>query len=107
MAKGPQVGLCTGKDCRKADSFDTVARELRQARELVEVACLDVCNGPVVVLDVLGDSPVVVERVRSRAMAAELVDHVANGAALSSRVRKRTLTGSKRAKARRRLARKP
>jgi len=105
MVKRPDVGLCTGKDCRKADGFRTVERELRRACEVRELSCLDVCDGPVVVLDVRSDAAVVIERVRTRALALELVAHATDGAELSSRLRKRVLFGSKRAKARRRIAR--
>jgi len=105
MAKQPEVGLCIGKDCRKADGFRTVERELRRTCDLRSLQCLDVCDGPVVVLDPRGDSPVVIERVRNRAMVLELIDHVVGGAALSGRLRKRVLSGSKRSKARRRIAR--
>jgi hypothetical protein len=105
MVKAADIGLCTGKDCRKANGFRTTERELRRCGEVRELACLDVCDGPVVVLGVRSDSPVVIERVGNRALALELVDHVTSGTALSARLRKRVLTGSKRAKARRRLSR--
>lgn len=105
MATGREIGLCTGKDCRRADGFRTVERELRRVGDVRELPCLDVCDGPVVVLDVSGDAPVVIERVRNRAMALELIDHVTGGAELSGRLRKRVLSGSKRAKARRRIER--
>ena len=49
--------------------------------------------------------PVVIERVRNRAMVLELVAHVNDGDQLTARLRKRVLTGSKRAKARRRITR--
>lgn len=105
MTKEPRIGLCTGKDCRKADGFRTVERALPSAGDVVELPCLDVCDGPVVVLEVRSDAPVVIERVRNRAMALELIDHVAEGTELSGRLRKRVLSGSKRAKARRRISR--
>ena len=105
MVKAADIGLCTGKDCRKADGFRTTERELRRCGEVRELACLDVCDGPVVVLGVRSEAPVVIERVSNRAMALELVDHVTTGAELSGRLRKRVLTGSKRAKARRRITR--
>ncbi len=105
MAKGPVVGLCTGKDCRKAGGFRTIERELRRACDVRQLSCLDVCDGPVVVLDVRGEAPVVIERVRDRALALELVAHVSDGGELSGRLRKRVLSGSKRAKARRRITR--
>ncbi len=105
MATAPDIGLCTGKDCRKADGYRTVEREIRRVGPVRELSCLDVCDGPVVVLDVNSASPVVIERVNNRAMAIELVDHVTTGATLSGRLRKRVLSGSKRAKARRRITR--
>jgi hypothetical protein len=105
MTKRPEVGFCTGKDCRRADGFRTVERELRRACDVRTLSCLDVCDGPVVVLDVGGESPVVIERVRNRALALELVDHLTADGELSGRLRKRVLSGSKRAKARRRIAR--
>lgn len=104
-SKGPEIGLCTGKDCRKADGFRTVERELRRTCSVRDLPCLDVCDGPVVVLDVRTDAPVVVERVRNRALALELAAHVAEGEPLSGRLRKRVLTGAKRAKSRRRIER--
>ncbi len=103
--KSAEIGLCAGKDCRKADGFRTVERELRRCGEVRELSCLDVCDGPVVVLDLRGEAPVVIERVRNRALALELVDHVATGSEMSGRLRKRVLSGSKRAKARRRISR--
>ncbi len=105
MVKATDIGLCTGKDCRKADGYRTVEREVRRAGPVRDLSCLDVCDGPVVVLDVNGSSPVVIERVTNRAMAIELIDHVTGGAELSGRLRKRVLSGSKRAKARRRITR--
>jgi hypothetical protein len=105
MAKGSDVGLCTGKDCRKADGFRAIERELRAVGDVRTLPCLDVCDGPVVVLDVRSDAPVVIERVRNRAVALELVAHITDGDELTPRLRKRVLTGSKRAKARRRIAR--
>lgn len=105
MAKRPEVGLCTGKDCRKSDGYRTTERELRRGCEVRALPCLDVCDGPVVVLDVRSETPVVVERVGNRALVLGLIDHVVDGEALSPRLRKRVLSGSKRAKARRRIAR--
>lgn len=105
MVKPADIGLCTGKDCRRSDGFRTIERELRRCGEARELPCLDVCDGPVVVLGVRSEAPVVIERVHNRALVLELVDHVTAGAQLSSRLRKRVLTGAKRAKARRRITR--
>lgn len=105
MATRTEFGLCTGKDCRNADGFRVVERELRRVGDVRELPCLDVCDGPVVVLDVRSATPVVIERVRTRALVLDVIARAADGADVSPRVRKRTLSGSKRAKARRRIAR--
>ena len=101
----PEIGLCTGKDCRRADGFRTVQRELGRACTVVELPCLDVCDGPVVVVDPRSSESVVLEHVGNRALALEIVDHVVDGDPLSGRLRKRRLSGTKRAKARRRVER--
>lgn len=102
---GCEIGFCTGKDCRRADGYRTVERELRRHATLVELPCLDVCRGPVVVLEPRSPEPVVLERVSKRALALEVVDHLLHGAPLSGRLRKRRQRGSSRSKARRRIAR--
>ena len=101
----PEVGLCTGKDCRHANGFRTVQRELGRACTVLELPCLDVCDGVVVVVEPRSSESVVLERVGNRALALEVVDHVIDGDPLSGRLRKRRLSGAKRAKARRRVER--
>ena len=102
---GPEIGLCTGKDCRRSDGFRTVQRELRNACTVLELPCLDVCDGVVVVVEPRSAQPQVIHHVNGRGLARDLVDHVANGAELAGRLRKRRVTGAERAKARRRIAR--
>ncbi len=101
----PEIGLCTGKDCRHANGFRSVQRELARACTVLELPCLSVCDGVVVVIEPRSSEPVVLERVGNRALALEVIDHVIDGDALSGRLRKRRLSGSKRAKARRRVER--
>ena len=102
--RAPEIGLCTGKDCRRSDGFRTVQRELGRVCTVTELPCLDVCDGAVVVVSPR-DEPVVIERVRNRAMAFEIIEHVTSDAPLTARLRKRRLNGSERAKALRRVAR--
>jgi len=82
-----------------------VQRELGRACTVLELPCLDVCDGVVVVIEPRSPSPIVIERVGNRALALEVVDHVLDGDALSGRLRNRRLSGAKRAKARRRVER--
>lgn len=102
---GPEVGLCTGKDCRGADGFRTVERELRRRCTLLPLPCLDVCEGAVVVIEPRSPKATVLERIRNRGLVLELVDHVVAGEPLSARLRKRRVSGARRAKARRRIER--
>lgn len=101
----PQIGLCTGKDCRRADGYRTVERELRRTATVVDLPCLDVCHGAVVVVRPRSSDPVVLERVSGRGLALEVVEHVVDDVELSGRLRKRRIKGSARSKARRRIAR--
>jgi hypothetical protein len=105
MAKRPEVGVCTGKDCRRSDGYRTVRREFERSCSIVELPCLDVCDGPVVVVDVRSPDAVVLERVGGRGLALQVVAHLVEGVPLSGRLRNRKLGGSKRAAARRRITR--
>ena len=72
------VVVCGGKDCarERADEHRLLLGVLGGAVEVVPSSCLDICSGPVAVLDVEGDSPIVVEKVRKgkhrRAVVARL-----------------------------------
>lgn len=101
----PEVGLCSGKDCRRADGFRTVQRELQRGCTVLELPCLDVCEGVVAVVEPRSSEPQVIERVSGRGLARDLVDHVANGAQLTGRLRKRRVRGAAGARARRRITR--
>lgn len=101
----PEIGLCTGKDCRHANGFRTVQRELGHACAVLDLPCLDLCDGVVVVIEPRSSKSVVLERISNRALALEVVDCALDGAPLSDRLRKRRLSGTKRARARRRVER--
>ena len=101
---GPVVAVCTGKDCRRSDAHDELVHSLGAAADVVKVGCLDICHGTVVVVRPRDDA-VVIERVRSRKAAADLVEHLTGGERLSGRLRKRVVTGSAARTARKRAAR--
>jgi hypothetical protein len=98
------VGWCVGKDCRR-DGAAATRRLLEQHCTIVELPCLDVCSGPIAVIDPTGDRPVVLRKVRSKKVVTDLVDHVVDAAPMSDRLRQRQVAGAKRDKARRRIAR--
>lgn len=104
-AECPVVGWCTGKDCRAADR-DGALRALASKRaQLVELRCLDLCDGAVVVGRPDGDEPVVFRKVRKRRVLRDVLDHLVDGAELTPAAAKRQVTGSKRKRAVRRIER--
>jgi len=102
--KRPELGWCTGKDCRKVDGFADLRQALEPHAALVELPCLDVCDGAVVVLDPRADKPIVLRKLRTKKGLADLIAHVAEDAPLTKRLLARRIKRGDRAKARRRVA---
>jgi hypothetical protein len=92
------VAICTGRSCRKRDGAAALRDAVAGSGRVVDSSCLSICKGPVVVLDPLGDVPLVLSKVRSR-KAIRDVGRVVAGRPPSRRLRERTVTGSKRDKA--------
>ena len=103
------VGLCSGKDCRRSHEFSAMKHALSRC-EVVETRCLDICDGPVVILAPLSAEPVVLSKLRSPKDVRDVGRLVRNeiekgGISLSARLEKRRVLGSKRRSALRRAAR--
>ena len=98
------VAVCIGKDCRRRAEFDDLRGELMDLPH-IETRCLDVCKGPVVVIHPDADDAIVLAMLRSRKQRRDLRRTIVNGGALSGRLARRTVTGSKRRTALRRLHR--
>ncbi len=98
------VALCIGKDCRKRAEFDELHAMLTGLPH-IETRCLDVCNGPVVVVCPESTEEIVLARVRSRKQRRDLRRVILRGDALTERLGRRAVTGSKRRAALRRLHR--
>lgn len=62
----PTVALCAGKDCRKRCEFAKIRDALDAQCDVVELRCVGLCNGPVVVIDPACDKPVVYSKLRSK-----------------------------------------
>ena len=89
-AERPVVGWCTGKDCRAADRDGSLRAVAAERAELVDLRCLDVCDG---------DDPVVFRKVRKRKVLRDVLRHLATGAELTPRAAERRVTGKKRKRA--------
>jgi (2Fe-2S) ferredoxin len=98
------VAICTGKSCRKRTESGGLRDAVAGVAEVVDTSCLSICKGPVVVVDARGDVPLVLARVRSP-KAIRDVRRVVDGGEPSRRLRERSVTGGKRAKAIQRAAR--
>ncbi|MFK8023385.1 MAG: hypothetical protein AB8G26_05405 [Ilumatobacter sp.] len=100
----PVVGLCAGKDCRKRCEFAKIRDELDVGAHVVELGCVGICSGPVVAAAV-GGRVEVFSKVRKKSQRKELQRLVEQDRGASKELRSRRVTGSKRDKAARRLAR--
>lgn len=60
------MALCFGKDCRQRCEFAKVRKMLALDCDLVELKCVGLCNGPVVVTDLDANVPVVYSKLRSK-----------------------------------------
>ena len=66
VAERPVVAVCAGKDCRKRCEFEKLREALDQRCDVVELRCVGLCNGPVVVLEPAGPEPAVYSKLRSK-----------------------------------------
>ena len=103
MSRTAPVGWCAGKDCRKCDGYREMRKELEAHCHVVELPCLDLCKGAVVVVDPHADKPLVFEKVRRKGLH-DLIAHVTQAAPLTKRLKSRRLSSADRAKAQRRIA---
>lgn len=60
------VAVCAGKDCRSRCESAKVRSILDGRCEVIEMKCVGLCKGPVVVVDADSASPVVYSKVRSK-----------------------------------------
>ena len=104
----PTVAVCTGKDCRKRSEY----RELRAVlddgagggADVVETSCLDVCKGPVVIVEPMSVHPVVLAKVRSKKAHTHLRRLVDGRGGLTSTLEELAVSKSDRRTALKRLA---
>ncbi len=98
------MAVCGSKDCRTRDGYADLLRELTASGQcqLVDSRCLDICSGPVVVVDVGAERARVFRKVRRPKQRRDLVRLVV-GRPMSDRLRRLQVTGSTARRARRRI----
>jgi len=77
VADRPVVAMCAGKDCRKRCEFAKMRDSLDAQCDVVELKCIGLCNGPVVVIDPERPKPAVYSRLRSKRQRSLLLSVVA------------------------------
>ena len=98
------VGLCTGKHCRKREEFAALREAVIGWTSVIELPCLDICKGPVVLIEPSSEHAVVLARVRSGKELRDLGLVVAGRQPLSERLQRRRVVGAKRRSALRRAS---
>jgi len=101
----PIVALCAGKDCRKRDEFSKVRAALEPRCALVEVECVGICSGPVVVARPDTQDPLVFSKLRSKQHRKDLVRMIDGRGTVSTALAKRAVGKGKRTTALKRVRR--
>ncbi len=71
------IALCAGKDCRKRGEFAKVRHAVDERCVVIELKCVGICSGPVVVAHPTSETPLVLSKLRSkqdRKLLVRLVD---------------------------------
>lgn len=74
VVERPTVALCAGKDCRKRCEFPKLRKNLEQHCDVIDLKCIGLCNGPVVVTDPDTQSPAIYSKLRSKQHRSLVVD---------------------------------
>ena len=91
----PIVAMCAGKDCRKRCEFAAVHDELVEQCDIVDIRCVGICSGPVVVVHPTADQPLVFSKLRKKRQRRELVAVAVTDAEPSRELRAQSGSGSK------------
>lgn len=102
----PEVGLCAGKDCRKRAEFASLKSELESNCQLVLLPCVDVCKGPVAIVEPRAKQPWIYRKLRRPKARRDLLRFVRGEKDESKRLGARRIRGAKKRRVLKRLRRK-
>ncbi len=105
MPDRPLVAMCSGKDCRTRGEYGKVRAELDRHCELLDLKCIDICSGPVVVVAPTSDTPVVLSKLRSKQHRKHLLAMLSSDGTMSKDLRALTVGKKKREATLRRVRR--
>ncbi len=66
VVERPVVALCVGKDCAKRCEFAKMRTTLETECDVLDLKCVGLCDGPVVVIDPGARRPAVYSKLRSK-----------------------------------------
>lgn len=92
----PVVAMCAGKDCRKRCEFAKMHDELAERCDVVDLGCVGICNGPVVVVDPAAEQPLVLSKLRKKQHGRLVSELATSGSRPGGGLRSHVVTGSKR-----------
>lgn len=96
VADCPAVALCTGKDCRRRSEFRKVRDALAEHCTILELKCVGICSGPVVVAHPASDTPLVVSKLRSKKQRQQLLRVITEDSAPPAELAQRIVGKAKR-----------
>lgn len=96
VAEPPVVAICAGKDCRTRCEYPRVRADLEPRCQVVDVACVGICSGPVVVANATSDDPLVLAKLRSKKHRRDLLRLVDGSGSVSKDLAKRAVGKGKR-----------
>lgn len=93
----PIVALCAGKDCKKRCEFAKMYGALAKQCDIVELKCVGICSGPVVVAHAASDQPRVFARMKTKKDRRDLLRVAVDGKKPSAQLAKREVKNAKKA----------
>jgi hypothetical protein len=102
-AERPVVALCAGKDCRKRREYAKIRDVLGDRCTVVDVECLGICSGPVVVARPTSEAPLVLSKLRSKKLRKQLLRVVEDGRPTPPELARHGVSAGERRKAIRRV----
>lgn len=101
----PVVALCAGKDCKKRCEFAKMHHALAKQCDVVELKCVGICSGPVVVAHADSDEPRVFAKMTTKKDRRDLLRVAVDGKNPSAQLTKREVKNGKKATTIRKLRR--
>ncbi|MFN3258607.1 MAG: hypothetical protein ACE37B_23230 [Ilumatobacter sp.] len=99
------VALCAGKDCRKRKEFGKLRSELDDQCTVVDLACVGICSGPVVVVNPASKQPLVFAKLRTKRDRRAVIELAVRGGKPTKPLRSRAVSRSTRTTTIRRVRR--